>query len=149
VAEGWLPDFSRRQEREMGDVGGHDTVLSAASWPERNVGDEAPFLGDGGPDGTVGRLRRTLPAYRQPEWRSEGQSPEGARRMVQAELSLDSVRVVRNDLSADDLELVPRAPGFPATGLPVRRVGGRLAGASGGWRGWLAHWRCFFRRRAC
>ena len=31
VAEGWLPDFSRRQEREMGDVGGRIKLPSQKS----------------------------------------------------------------------------------------------------------------------
>lgn len=149
VAEGWLPDFGRRQEREVGDVGGHDTVLSAASWPERNVGDEAPFFGDAAPIGGHARPLAAETSRRGLDRRGRGSPPEAAGPLVQGELSLASVRVVRNDLSAEDLELVPR-PIRPlvevernpaSTAAPLRR--------GGGWRGWLAHWRCLFRRRAC
>lgn len=52
------------------------------------------------------------------------------------ELRLASVRVVRNDLCTDDLELIPR-PSPAARGL---KLGVERAVPSGGWRGWLAHW---------
>lgn len=54
----------------------------------------------------------------------------------QTQLLLASVRVVRNDLLADDLELLPR-PSPAARGL---KLGVERAVPSGGWRGWLAHW---------
>lgn len=54
----------------------------------------------------------------------------------QTQLLLASVRVVRNDLLADDLELIPR-PSPAARGL---KLGVERAVPSGGWRGWLAHW---------
>jgi hypothetical protein len=66
--------------------------------------------------------------------------------LVQAELSLDSVKVVRNDLTDSDLEIVPAKPPVappsspPAGALPTRRgfppespfakVTGRFFGAS-------------------
>jgi len=63
-------------------------------------------------------------------WRQRGRSPR------QGELALAAVRVVRNDLFADDLEFIPR-PSPQARGLTL---GAERAVPSGGWRGWLAHW---------
>jgi hypothetical protein len=58
---------------------------------------------------------------------------------VQGELSISTVRVVRNDLSADDLELIPRR-----LSVGVGDAGRRVP-AQASWRGWLAHWRQWFR----
>lgn len=63
-------------------------------------------------------------------WRKRGRGPR------QGELGLAAVRVVRNDLFADDLEFIPR-PSPQARGLTL---GAERAVPSGGWRGWLAHW---------
>lgn len=63
-------------------------------------------------------------------WRKRGRDPR------QGELALATVRVVRNDLFADDLEFIPR-PSPQARGLTL---GVERAVPSGGWRGWLAHW---------
>ena len=40
-------------------------------------------------------------------WSLKGRKPEQAARPVQGELSLDNIKVVRNDLSETDLEVVP------------------------------------------
>lgn len=151
VAEGWLPDFGCRQEREMGDLDGHETVLPRSGWPERNVGGRLTSSLFEVRSGHLEELAEAgsgvacRPAEK-PEVASRHRGgPVGA--LVQGERSLKSVRVVRNDLSADDLALVPR----PSTRVVVSlatRSGGPHAGG-GGWRGWLAHWWCFFRRRAC
>lgn len=58
---------------------------------------------------------------------------------VQGELALAAVRVVRNDLFADDLELVPR-PAEATRGLTLGAERTGRTAANGGWRGWLAHW---------
>ena len=63
-------------------------------------------------------------------WRKRGRDPRPG------ELALAAVRVVRNDLFADDLEFIPR-PSPQARGLTL---GAERAVPSGGWRGWLAHW---------
>jgi len=47
--------------------------------------------------------------------KSKGQFPASTRPLVQAELSLDSVKVVRNDLSESDLEVVPAGTAKAAT----------------------------------
>lgn len=65
---------------------------------------------------------------------------------VQGELSLSAVRVVRNDLHGADLEFVLR--GEPETRqLTLRPQIPRAQAVGGGWRGWLAHWRQWFRAR--
>lgn len=146
VSEGWLPDFRRRQEREMGDVSGHDAVLSAASWPERNVGGETSPGGEVPRNGPNTRPARTWARGQATEWRPSGARPSAGGRLMQGELSLDSVRVVRNDLFADDLEVVPRSPRASLSRPSGRGVTG---GVRGGWREWLVHWWGLFRRRAC
>jgi len=195
LAEGWLPDFGRRQEHELGDLDGHETVLPGSGWPERNVGGSLTsslFEAGSGPSHepalTPALSRRTGEGARrageedsprfmageqvgkeqgslqEPAGAGVGQprlaersavhcggargsaSPSGGGPMVQGELSLKSVRVVRNDLSADDLELIPRPARGTAANL-VLRPGGD-GSDRGGWRGWLAHWWCLFRRRA-
>jgi len=54
-------------------------------------------------------------------------TPRSARLHLQAELSLDKVRVVRNDLSESDLEVVPKRSG---AGIPIAR-GGRAKNVEG------------------
>ena len=150
LAEGWLPDFGHRQERMMGDLGGHDTVLAASSWPERNVGGRlaaSDFSVRGEPPPTATAEMAPSPTV---PMSSQVRSPEAdASRtahglLVQAELSLGSVRVVRNELLAEDLELVSE----PAAQRPPGRASADRRRRAG-WRGWLAHWWCLFRRRAC
>ena len=63
--------------------------------------------------------------------------PRFSKPMVQTELSLESVRVVRNDLSDSDVEIVPAQPPVapaaeqPAAGA-LEKVTGRLFGAGKG-----------------
>lgn len=146
VSEGWLPDFRRRQEREMGDVSGHDTVLSEACWPERDLGSETAPGGEVPRNGLVARPDRTGARRPPTEWRPSGARPSAGGRLMQGELSLSSVRVVRNDLFADDLEVVPRSPRASLSSPSGRAVAG---GVRGGWREWLVRWWGLFRRRAC
>jgi hypothetical protein len=52
--------------------------------------------------------------------RGEGGRGRPARKHVQAELTLEKVRVVRNDLSDTDLEIVPgRLMGMPSSASPI------------------------------
>ena len=155
VAEGWLPDFGRRQERVMGDLDGHETVLAASSWPERNLGgDETTSLfavRPGAPREPVGAGVSRLKPAETTEGRSERTPgtarPAGGEALVQGDLSLQSVRVVRNELLADDLELISE-PSRRGAATSVSRPRA-LRPSGGGWRGWLTHWWCLVRRRAC
>ncbi len=67
-------------------------------------------------------------------------SMESAQRLKQAELRLESVQVMRNDLKDSDVELVVKAstplPGIPEGAPPAN--GDQEAG--GGERGWAARW---------
>lgn len=150
VAEGWLPDFGHRQERMMGDLGGHDTVLAASSWPERNVGgrlaaSDFSVRGESPPMAADEVTPSpTVPTSSQVRYPEADASRTGTGLLVQTELSLDSVRVIRNELLAEDLELVSETAAHrqPGRVSPVPRQ-------RAGWRGWLARWWCLFRRRAC
>jgi hypothetical protein len=54
--------------------------------------------------------------------------------MVQGELSLDGVKVVRNDLSDTDLEIVPAKPSVPAiTETPVKSNAEKCAPVETAW----------------
>jgi hypothetical protein len=55
--------------------------------------------------------------------------------------------VVRNDLASDDLELIPRLSKAHGRSNLAEAAPRHLK--SGGWRGWVAHWRLFFQRPAC
>lgn len=166
VAEGWLPDFGSRREREVGEVGAHDTVLSGSGWPERDLGTPAiPSLFEVRSSPAAPPSSSALPksgATLVPEPRSlepvPASVPAGPAasdhrlrrssrgRPFQAELSLESVRVVRNDLRSDDLELIPRSPSAPGPTVELGREEQRAKYTR--WRGWLAHWIGFFRRSA-
>ncbi len=106
-----LPAPSRADAREAGAAGAAGHGSAAVSAPAA---------------GTFS----TPPRRRRGWWWRRSRHPR------QAELLLAGVRVVRNDLFADDLELVPR-PSPAALGL---KLGAERARPSGGWRGWLAHW---------
>lgn len=67
--------------------------------------------------------------------------------LVQSELALMTVRVIRNDLSADGLELIPR-PGASVGGMTLRPERPKSVVTRGGWRAWLAHWRQWWRGSA-
>ena len=55
---------------------------------------------------------------------------------VQGELSLDRIKVVRNDLSDADLEVVPaKVPTAPASSEPALRTGKEAGVAESRWRG--------------
>lgn len=56
-----------------------------------------------------------------------------ARPLVQAELSLDAVKVVRNDLSDADLELIPVQPAKTVEALPVSTEGASVGRAPTVW----------------
>ena len=60
--------------------------------------------------------------------------PRFIKPMVQGELSLDTVKVVRNDLSDTDLEIVPaRRPGAIPKPAPVRQAEPGAASMAEGW----------------
>jgi hypothetical protein len=60
--------------------------------------------------------------------------PQFTKPPVQGELSLDRIRVVRNDLSDADLEVVPaRTPTAPASSGPALRTGERAGVAESTW----------------
>jgi hypothetical protein len=76
--------------------------------------------------------------------RGRGKAAAPASRLVQGELALLAVRVVRNDLGGDGLELIPR-PGASVGGMTLRPDRPKTVVARGGWRAWLAHWRQWWR----
>jgi hypothetical protein len=60
--------------------------------------------------------------------------PQFTKPPVQGELSLDKIRVVRNDLSDADLEVVPaRTPTARASAGPALRTGERAGAAESTW----------------
>jgi hypothetical protein len=60
--------------------------------------------------------------------------PRFTKQPVQGELSLDKIKVVRNDLSDADLEVVPaRGPAAPASSGPALRTGERGEAAESKW----------------
>jgi hypothetical protein len=73
-------------------------------------------------------------------WRGSQEAGKGVPRpVIQAELSLDTVKVVHNDLSDADVEIVPiksrspremSAPGLPADGNSWSRLGAKIFGAN-------------------
>lgn len=110
-------------------------AATTRSFPAPSCADarEAGAAGSGAPAVSApaaGTFSAPPPRRRGWWWRRRSRHPR------QAEMLLAGVRVVRNDLFADDLELVPR-PSPAARGL---KLGAERAAPSGGWRGWLAHW---------
>jgi hypothetical protein len=170
VADGWLPDFGCRREHELADFNGSEAVLTGACWPERELGEPgpgsvrlapAPTRREGGTTALLApapgpSLSAAGPTRRDGPPAVAGQSKIGPARLsrrpararggqgvaVQGELSLGGVRVVRNDLDADDLELIPLPSKTLAAGFQTTW---RERAAAGGWRGWWAHWRQLFR----
>ncbi len=155
VANDLLPNFGRERAfagAEAGEVQAQTATLPlakpAVTEPQTDAAPELPL-----------NERQTIPALTATQLvKPESEKPRQvavapARRRtrggapVQGELSLEAVRVVRNDLYADDLELIPRArPAGVASLLKTERP--RRNPASAGWRGWLAHWRQWFRWQA-
>lgn len=170
VADGWLPDFGRRREHELVEFNGSEEVLTGACWPERELGEPGPGATRLAP-APHQRLVQTasMPAReRKPSLvpaepvrsdetataaspskavatrvsRRAGRSRVSEGVAVQGELALGAVRVVRNELDADDLELIP----LPSKTLAANfKTTVRERPTSGGWRGWWAHWRQWFR----
>jgi hypothetical protein len=69
-----------------------------------------------------------------PPRRGEGGRGRPARKHVQTELTLEKVRVVRNDLSDADFEIVPgRLMGLPSGASPILSHAGSSAGEPGTW----------------
>lgn len=153
VTNDLLPNFGRERAfagAETNEIQTHaaatEPARQASPEPQTNLAPELPL----NERQTIPPLVATQPV--KPEAEKSRQVTRTRRRTrggvpVQGELSLEAVRVVRNDLYADDLELIPRSrPAGVASLLKTERP--RRNPASAGWRGWLAHWRQWFRWQA-
>lgn len=144
---GWAPDFGSPRppggDRGAPPSAGEGVDLSAAAAARRQAGPPAEACPASGMVIEEGVVASGVYAGPKPVANRRGRDrPAG--RLVQGELALSAVRVVRNDLFADDLELIPR-PGASVGRMTLRPDRRRLAAARGGWRGWLAHWRQWLR----
>ena len=150
VSEGLLPDFGPGREHAAAEAVEEALLFGHARPDQTDAGAVRENMLFDEPAREMNAIQSVRPESSirpQPPAVSEFQPkplrPVRSRRgrgvLVQGELSISTVRVVRNDLSADDLELIPRR-------LSVG-VGdaGRRAPAQASWRGWLAHWRQWFR----
>jgi hypothetical protein len=80
----------------------------------------APVAPSGKPTRVAGWVKKLNPLSLLPPWRGEGNRGRPARKHVQTELTLEKVRVVRNDLSDMDFEIVPgRLMGLPSGASPI------------------------------
>ncbi len=153
VANGLLPNFGRERAFDAAETGG---VPASEAKPLSAPPTFTPPAAAGAPELPLD-ARQAIPALMAPRAsKPEPATPRSAPRSrqrtrggapVQGELSLESVRVVRNDLYADDLELIPRARSAEVANL-LKTERPRRNPASAGWRGWLAHWRQWFRWQA-
>jgi hypothetical protein len=138
--EGWVPDFRSP---------GH----GAGSVPQGAAGESVSLARPNSTECDAASLTAAHPTSAatdcgradRPTGRRGGSAAPG--HLVQGELALSAVQVVRNDLYADDLELIPRA-GAGVGRMTLRPDRPRSVVARGGWRGWLAHWRQWLRRGA-
>ncbi|MCZ7639596.1 MAG: hypothetical protein M5U12_28245 [Verrucomicrobia bacterium] len=136
VADGWLPDFGRRREHELAEFNGSEEVLTGACWPERELGEPGPGAARVAPPPNPVKASPSRAS------RLAGRPRSSGGVAVQGELALGTVRVVRNELDADDLELIP----LPSKTLAANfKTTVRERPTGGGWRGWWAHWRQWFR----
>jgi hypothetical protein len=86
----------------------------------RPVTSLAPLVPSRKPSRSAGWLRKLNPLLLLPPWRADGGRSRPARKAVQTELTLEKIRVVRNDLSDTDLEIVPgRLMGLPSGASPI------------------------------
>ena len=112
---------------------GADGALEDARPPGERARN-AELAGSGAFARYAGKLKSLLKLQRPG---AEPAVPREAKRLVQSELSLDRVRVVRNDLSDSDVEIVPVKPAAPVpepqaekpSEKPWEKVTGRLFGA--------------------
>jgi hypothetical protein len=80
----------------------------------------APVVPSSKPGRLAGWVKKLNPLSLLPPRRGEGGRGRPARKHVQTELTLEKVRVVRNDLSDNDLEIVPgRLMGLPSGASPI------------------------------
>jgi hypothetical protein len=80
----------------------------------------APVAPSGKPTRVAGWVKKLNPLSLLPPWRGDGNRGRPARKHVQTELTLEKVRVVRNDLSDMDFEIVPgRLMGLPSGASPI------------------------------
>jgi hypothetical protein len=156
TAEGSLPDFrtdrSPARSAPVAAPAAPGPLAELEGAAPRDFAATASWFGDE----RKGRAERSKPVVADDASRAGGSpqveapeaglpaSPRARRRSrpgvpVQCELALAAVRVVRNDLYADDLELVPR-PAVATRGLTLGAERTGRTAANGGWRGWLAHW---------
>jgi hypothetical protein len=86
----------------------------------RQADKPAPVAPSGKPTRVGGWVKKLNPLSLLPPWRGEGNRGRPARKHVQTELTLEKVRVVRNDLSDMDFEIVPgRLMGLPSGASPI------------------------------
>jgi hypothetical protein len=86
----------------------------------RQATSPAPAAPSSKPGRWAGWVKKLNPLSLLPPRRGEGGRGRPARKHVQTELTLEKVRVVRNDLNETDLEIVPgRLMGLPSGASPV------------------------------
>ena len=94
----------------------------------------APLVPSSKPGRLSGWVKKLNPLSLLPPRRGEGSRGRPARKHVQTELTLEKVRVVRNDLSDADLNIVPgRLMGLPSGASPILPHGGSSNGEPGAW----------------
>ncbi len=164
VAEGGLPNFNvkpppsratptRDAAARVASVSsapsaGSRVSRSPAGPPAGVEGSDARAVGGAQPEASTGAAPATPPALDSGRTRDRWRFWRGRRsgREARAELALAAVRVVRNDLYADDLELIPK-PSPAARGITLGAEWRGRRAAGGGWRGWWAHWMRLLRWR--
>jgi hypothetical protein len=94
----------------------------------------APVIPSSKPGRLAGWVKKLNPLSLLPPRRGEGGRGRPARKHVQTELTLEKVRVVRNDLSDADFEIVPgRLMGLPSGASPILSHAGSSTGEPGAW----------------
>ncbi len=94
----------------------------------------APAVPSSKPGRWGGWVKKLNPLALLPPRRGEGGRSRPARKHVQTELTLEKVRVVRNDLSDADFEIVPgRLMGLPSGASPILSHSGSSHVEAGAW----------------
>lgn len=96
------------------------TASTPAKVEAKQAASPAPTVPSKKPARASTWIKKFNPISLLPPWRGEGSRSRPARKAVQTELTLEKVRVVRNDLSDTDLEIVPgRLMGLPSGASPI------------------------------
>jgi hypothetical protein len=94
----------------------------------------APMAPSSKPGRLAGWVKKLNPLSLLPPRRGEGGRGRPARKHVQTELTLEKVRVVRNDLSDNDFNIVPgRLMGLPSGASPILSHAGSSNAEPGTW----------------